>query len=58
MNNFVFWTWMLCGAPLALDLISRAVQWLRDAARSGMVARTPAAGERPASDSSLLWTHV
>jgi hypothetical protein len=58
MNNFVFWTWMLCGAPLALALISRAVEWLRHAARSGMVARTPAARERPASDSSLLWTHV
>jgi hypothetical protein len=58
MNDFVFWTWMLCGTPLALALISRAAEWLRDAARSGMVARTPAAGERPASDSSLLWTHV
>jgi hypothetical protein len=58
MNDFVFWTWVMGGAPLALALISRATEWLRDAARSGMVARTPAAGERPASDSSLLWTHV
>ena len=58
MNEFVFWTRVMGGAPLALALISRAVEWLRHAARSGMVARTPAARERPASDSSLLWTHV
>jgi hypothetical protein len=58
MNDFVFWSWVMGGAPLALALISRAVEWLRHAARSGMVARTPAAGDRPASDSSLLWTHV
>jgi hypothetical protein len=58
MRDLVFWTWVVGGAPLALARISQAVEWLRDAARSGVVARTPAAGERPASDSSLLWTHV
>jgi hypothetical protein len=58
MNEFVFWTRVMGGAPLALALISRAVERLRDAARSGMVARPSAAAERPASDSSLLWTHV
>jgi hypothetical protein len=58
MRDLVFWTWVVGGTPLALALISRAVEWLRDAARSGVVERIPAAGERPASDSSLLWTHV
>jgi hypothetical protein len=58
MRDLLFWTWVVGGAPLALALIRRAVEWLRDATRSGMVARTPAAGERPASDSLLLLTHV
>jgi hypothetical protein len=58
MSDLLFWTWVVGGAPLALALIRRAVEGLRDAARSGMVARTPAAEKRPASDSSLLWTHV
>ena len=58
MRELVFWTWIVGGAPLALALIQRAVEWSLDAVRSGMVARTPAGGERPASDSSLLWTHV
>jgi hypothetical protein len=58
MRDLLFWTWVVGGAPLALALIRQAVEWLRDAARSGMVARTPAAGKRPANDRSLLWTHV
>jgi hypothetical protein len=45
MRDLVFWTWVVGGAPLALDLIWRAVEWLRDAARTWMVARTPAVGE-------------
>jgi hypothetical protein len=58
MRDLVFWTWVMGGAPLALALIRLAMEWLCDAARSGVVARPPAAGERPVSDSSLLWTHV
>jgi hypothetical protein len=58
MRDLLFWTWVVGGAPLALALIQRAAEWLRDAVRSGMVARSPAAQERPVSDSSLLWTHV
>jgi hypothetical protein len=58
MRDLVFWTWVVGGAPLALALIRRAVEWLRDVARSGMAAHTHAAGARPASDSSLLWKHV
>jgi hypothetical protein len=58
MRDLLFWTWVVGGAPLALALIRRAVEWLRDVARSGMVVRTHAAGARPASDSSLLWKHV
>jgi hypothetical protein len=58
IRDLVFWSWVLGGAPLALALIHRAVEWLRDAARFGIVGRTPAVGKRPASDSSRLWTHV
>jgi hypothetical protein len=58
MRDLLFWTWVVGGAPLALALIRWAVEWLRDAVRCGILARTPAAGKRPASDSSLLWTHV
>ena len=58
MRDLLFWTWVVGGAPLALALIQRAAEWLRDAVRSGMVARSPAARKRPVSDSSLLWTHV
>jgi hypothetical protein len=58
MRDLLVWTWVVGGAPLALALIRRAVEWSLDAVRSGVVAHTPAAGKRPASDSSLLWTHV
>jgi hypothetical protein len=58
MRDLLFWTWVVCGTPLALALIQRAVEWSLDAVRSGMVARTHAAGEPPPRDSSLLWTHV
>ena len=58
MHELLLWTWVVGGTPLALALIGRAVEWWRGAVRSGMLARTPAAGERSASDSSLLWTHV
>ncbi len=58
MHDLVFWTWVVGGTPLALALIGRAVEWWRDAVRSGMLTRTHADRERSASDSSLLWTHV
>jgi hypothetical protein len=58
MQDLLFWTWVVGGAPLALALIRRAVEWSLDAVRSRMVARAPAAGEQHARDSSLLWTHV
>jgi hypothetical protein len=58
MRDLLFWTWVVAGTPLALALIRQAVEWFRDGIRSRMVARRPDAGERPASDSSLLWTHV
>ena len=58
MRDLVFWTWVVGGAPLALALIWRAVDWSLDAICAGSIARVPAAGERPAGDSSLLWTHV
>ncbi len=58
MRDLLFWTWVVAGTPLALALIRRAVEWFRDAVRSRMVARRPDAEDRPASVSSLLWTHV
>jgi hypothetical protein len=58
MRDLLLWTWVVGGTPLALALIRRVVEWSLDTIRAGMVARTPAAGERAASDSSLLWTHV
>ena len=56
MHELLLWTWVVGGTPLAL--VGRAVEWWRDAVRSRILVRTPAAGERSASDSSLLWTHV
>jgi hypothetical protein len=58
MRDLVFWTWVVGGAPLALALIRRVVEWLRDVVRSGMIARTHAAGQRPASGSTPRWKHV
>jgi hypothetical protein len=58
MCDLLFWTWVMGGAPLTLDLIRRAMEWLLDTIRAGAIARGSAARERPASDSSLLWTHV
>ena len=57
MRDLLLWTWVVGGTPLALALIGRAVEWSRDAIRAGTIARASAAGERPASDSGLLWTH-
>ena len=57
MSDLLFWTWVVGGAPLALALIRRAVEWSLDAVRAGTIARGSAAGVRPASDSELRWTH-
>jgi hypothetical protein len=46
MDEFVLWTWVVGGTPLALALIQRAAEWSRDAARARMIAHWPAAGER------------
>jgi hypothetical protein len=58
MRDLLFWAWVVGGAPLALATIRRVVEWMHDAVRSRMVTRPPAARERHAGDSSLLWTHV
>ena len=58
MRDLLFWTWVVGGAPLALALIRQAVEWLRDAVRSGTIARGSAAGKRSASDSRLPWAHA
>jgi hypothetical protein len=58
MRDLLFWNWVVGGPPLALALIRRAREWLRDAIRAGTIARGSAAGERPASDSRLRWAHA
>ena len=57
MRDLVFWTGLVGGAPLALALIRRAVEWSLDAIRAGTIARASAARERPSSESGLQWTH-
>jgi hypothetical protein len=57
MRDLVFWTSFVGGAPLALALIQRVVEWLRDVIPSVMIARRSGAGERPSGDSWLRWTH-
>ena len=57
MHEPLLWTWVVGGTPLALALIGRAVEWGATWSAPDS-ARTPAAGERSARDSSLLWTHV
>jgi hypothetical protein len=41
-----------------LALIRRALEWALGALGAGMMARRPAAGERPASDSRLRWAQA
>jgi hypothetical protein len=57
MDELVLWTWVLGGTPLALALIQRAEEWLRDLARARAVARGSAPRKRQVSDSSLLCLH-
>jgi hypothetical protein len=38
MGEFLFWSLVLSGTPLALALLQRAVEWSRDAIRTRMVA--------------------
>jgi hypothetical protein len=45
MHNLVFWTGVVGGTPLALVLIQRAAEWLRDAVRAGIIARGSSARE-------------
>jgi hypothetical protein len=58
MGEFLFWTWVVGGTPLALGLIQLAVQWSHDAFRARMIAGEPVAEERRASDGSRLCMHV
>jgi hypothetical protein len=58
MDEFVLWTLVMGGTPLALVLIQRAAEWSLDLARATVTARGSVARERRASDSTLLWTHV
>jgi hypothetical protein len=57
MRDLLCWTGVVGGAPLALAVIRRTVEWSLNAIRAGTIARASAARERPASDSGLRWTH-
>jgi hypothetical protein len=46
MGDFVLWTCVMGGAPLALALMQRAAEWSRDAACAVASALRPADGER------------
>ena len=58
MGDFLLWTWVVGGTPLALVLTQRAVEWALSAVRARTIALGFAARERQASDRLLLWTHV
>ncbi len=53
MRDLLLWIWVVDGTPPASALIRRAVDGWLDATRAGTIARGPAAGERPVSDSGL-----
>jgi hypothetical protein len=55
MDEFVLWTWVVGGTPLALALIRRAAEWSLDVARAAVTARGPAVGGRLRSGGSLPW---
>ena len=57
MEELLFWTWVVGGTPLALDLIVRMVEWLLDTIGAGSIARGSAARERQARGRSLLSWH-
>jgi hypothetical protein len=53
MDDFVLWTCVMGGAPLALALIQRAAEWSRDAACSVASALQQADGERDGENGPL-----
>ena len=44
MEDFVIWTWVVGGAPLAVALVKQAVERLYDAARAVTTPKETAAG--------------
>jgi hypothetical protein len=57
MRDLLFWSWVMGGTPLALALIQQAEYWWHDVMHAWTITRAPVAGERPAGDSGLQWTH-
>jgi hypothetical protein len=55
MSEFVLWTCVMGGTPLALALLQRAAGWSRDAACAVASALRPAAGERDGRSGPLPW---
>jgi hypothetical protein len=55
MQDFVFWTGVMGGIPLAAALIRLALDWWSDPVRARSISRGPAAPKRPASDSGQCW---
>jgi hypothetical protein len=58
MQDFVFWTGVMGGIPLAAALIRVTLDWWSDPVRARSIARGPAAAELPASDSGQCWMDV
>jgi hypothetical protein len=57
MQDFVFWTGVMGGIPLAAALLRLALDWWSDPVRARSIARGPVA-KRPASDSGQFWMDV
>ena len=55
MQDFVFWTGVMGGIPLAAALTRLAFDWWSDPLRPRSIARGPIAAERESSDSKHYW---
>jgi hypothetical protein len=55
MQDYVFWSGVMGGIPMAAALIQLALDRWSDTVRARSIARRPAAVQRPASDSGQYW---
>jgi hypothetical protein len=55
MQDFVFWSGVMGGIPMAAALIRLALDRWSDPVRARSIARGPAAAQRSASDSGQCW---
>jgi hypothetical protein len=57
MRDLVLWTWVVCGAPLALAVVQRIAEWWLNAIHALTFVWKHAPPERPGNDRKLRWTH-